>query len=113
MADCLFCKIASKEIKSEIVYEDESVIAFNDISPRAPVHVLIIPKKHVPAFTDIEEGDKDLLFSMQKAALKIAGKKDLKDGFRLVVNNGPDAGQVVLHLHYHLLGGKKMGWTPA
>lgn len=114
MEDCIFCKIANKEIKSEIVFEDEKVIAFNDITPQAPIHVLVIPKKHIPSFIDIaESGDFEYVKQALFAANKIAKEKGLdKSGFRIVCNHGSDAGQAVSHLHFHLLGGRKLSWPP-
>ena len=110
MEDCIFCKIANKEIPSEIVYEDDEVIAFNDIHPLAPIHVLIIPKKHISSLLDISENDRVLIGKIYEIINKIAEEKNIKEqGFRVVVNCGRDAGQEVKHLHFHLLGGKKLG----
>ncbi|MBU2567441.1 MAG: histidine triad nucleotide-binding protein [Elusimicrobia bacterium] len=113
MDDCIFCKIADKKISANVVYEDGEVLAFRDINPQAPVHILLIPKKHIPSFMDIVEADKGLIAAIYKAAQKIAGDASVdKKGFRLVVNNGQDAGQAVAHLHFHLLGGRKFSWPP-
>ncbi len=114
MADTIFSKIIKKEIPADIVYETESVLAFKDINPKAPVHILIIPKEPIPQVTEID-GKKHaaLLGEMFDAANKLA--KDLKidkDGFRLVLNNGRNGGQEVYHLHMHLLGGRLMNWPP-
>ena len=110
----IFSKIVNKEIKADIVYEAETVLAFNDINPQAPVHVLIIPKIEIPKVTDLKGSEHAaLLGDMIDAANKIA--KDLgidKDGFRLVMNCGDNGGQDVYHLHMHLLGGRKMNWPP-
>ncbi len=110
----IFSKIINKEIKADIVYETETVLAFNDINPQAPVHVLIIPKVEIPKVTDLKGIEHTaLLGEMIDAANKIA--KDLgidKDGFRLVINCGDNGGQAVYHLHMHLLGGRKMQWPP-
>ncbi|NCS87753.1 MAG: histidine triad nucleotide-binding protein [Ignavibacteria bacterium CG2_30_36_16] len=110
----IFSKIVNKEIKADIVYETETVLAFNDINPQAPVHVLIIPKIEIPKVTDLKGSEHAaLLGDMIDAANKIA--KDLgidKDGFRLVMNCGDNGGQDVYHLHMHLLGGRKMNWPP-
>ena len=110
----IFSKIVNKEIKADIVYETETVLAFNDINPQAPVHVLIIPKIEIPKVTDLKGSEHAaLLGEMIDAANKIA--KDLeidKDGFRLVMNCGDNGGQDVYHLHMHLLGGRKMNWPP-
>lgn len=111
--DCLFCKIIKKEIPSKFVYEDDSIYAFEDINPQAPVHILIIPKKHIPAILDISDDDRDILYSMHKVANKIATEKKIaKDGFRLVMNCNRGAGQSVFHIHIHLLGGRAMTWPP-
>lgn len=112
MSECLFCRIASKEIKSDIVYEDDKVIAFNDIDPKAPVHILIIPKKHIPTFIDIKGEDIDLVSHIHQVLINIASEKKLSDGFRVIVNCGAKAGQSVYHLHFHLLAGRKMLWPP-
>ena len=113
MGDCLFCKIASGQIKSDIVYSDDRVVAFKDINPEAPVHVLIIPRKHIETLNDLSEQDADLAGYVLLAAKKIA--KDLKvaeHGYRVVINCNKDAGQAVFHVHFHLLGGRAMGWPP-
>lgn len=113
MEKCLFCDIAEKRIDSRIVYEDEKVIAFKDIHPQAPVHVLIIPRRHISGVTSIAEGDLELVGHMFVVSQRIA--KDFsvyQCGFRLVVNSGPDAGQAVGHLHMHLLGGRTLKWPP-
>ena len=111
--NCLFCKIANKEIKSNIVLENDKLLAFSDINPQAPVHVLIITKKHIPGLNDLEAADKELLGEIQLAAKEIAEKSGVtKSGYRLVANCGPDAGQAVAHLHYHLLGGRAFKWPP-
>jgi histidine triad (HIT) family protein len=113
MAACLFCRIAQKEVPAAVVYEDDRVLAFKDIDPRAPVHVLIIPKKHVARVSEVPAGDLGLFADIHKAAQDIAARQGVKDaGFRLVVNNGADAGQAVDHLHYHLLGGRRLTWPP-
>ncbi|HRD02803.1 MAG TPA: histidine triad nucleotide-binding protein [Candidatus Saccharicenans sp.] len=113
MTDCLFCHIINKEIPSKLVYEDEQVLAFEDIKPQAPVHLLIIPKRHIASLKEAEENDQNLLGYILLAARKIARDKGLAEsGFRLVINTGPDAGQEVYHLHVHLLGGRGLGWPP-
>lgn len=110
MTDCIFCKIVAKEIPSQVVYEDEEIMAFNDIHPIAPVHILIIPKKHLESVKDITEDDKELLGKMFVAIQRLAAEKGIADkGFRVVTNSGPDGGQVVGHLHFHLIGGKTLG----
>lgn len=110
--DCLFCKIAEKEIPSNLIYEDTGSLVFSDINPIAPVHLLIIPKKHIPSVDYLGESDKELVGSLLLVAKKIAKEKGLnKTGYRLIFNVGPDAGQTVEHLHLHLLGGKKLPWS--
>ena len=109
MSDCLFCKIISKEIPSEVVYQDEYITIFKDINPAAPVHLLIIPNVHISSVQEMEDGDESLLgklFSGAKLAAELTGIAE--SGYRLIVNYGPDGGQVVHHLHMHLLGGGKM-----
>ena len=113
MEECIFCEIAAKRMDSKIVYEDDKVVAFKDISPQAPVHILIIPKKHISGVTTLEEEDRELVGHMYIVSQQLA--KDFsvyQCGFRLVVNSGPDAGQAVDHLHMHFLGGRTMKWPP-
>ena len=112
MENCLFCKIAAGQIPSSKVYEDESVLAFNDIDKKAPVHILIIPKKHVASVAALEDGDFDTVAHIFRVARDIAAAQGLDNGFRLVANTGQDGGQTVDHLHFHLLGGRAMGWPP-
>ena len=113
MNDCLFCKIAAGEIPSTKAYEDERVLAFYDIDPQAPVHVLIIPKKHIASADAVTASDAALLFHMFEVAQQIARDKGLTEsGYRLVTNVGRDAGQSVPHLHLHLLGGRSLQWPP-
>lgn len=108
--DCIFCKIVDKEIPSAIVYEDEDILAFKDINPVAPVHILIIPKKHIPTITDMTQEDLELIGKIHLAAGEIARDAEIFDrGFRLVNNCRSDGGQVVYHLHFHLLGGENLG----
>ncbi|MCL2860207.1 MAG: histidine triad nucleotide-binding protein [Oscillospiraceae bacterium] len=109
MEDCIFCKIIKKEIPSEIVYEDEEIIAFEDINPVAPIHTLIVPKKHITSLVELKEEDTNLIGKIYLVANKIAEQKGiLERGFRVVVNCGKEGGQVVPHIHYHLLGGKQL-----
>lgn len=109
--DCLFCKIINGEIPSQKVYEDEYVYAFNDISPTAPVHILIVPKKHISTINDIEDNDAELIGRIYLAAKKIAKEKGIaEDGYRVVTNCNSMAGQTVFHIHYHLIGGRELGW---
>ena len=109
-ADCLFCKIVAGEIPSTKVYEDDQVLAFNDIYPVAPVHVLVIPKKHLASVNDLSAEDSAMLGHVFAAAQHVAREKGIAEsGYRLVTNTGKDSGQVVFHLHYHLIGGKSLG----
>lgn len=110
MEDCLFCKIIKREIPSTIVYEDEEILAFRDINPVAPVHVLVIPKKHISSLVDLKPEDEALVGRIYSVINKIAKQENVfESGFRVVVNCGEDGGQEVKHLHFHLLGGKKLG----
>ncbi len=107
--DCLFCKIINKEIPSQIVYEDNDILAFNDIAPKAPVHILIIPKKHISSHAELGEFDAELMGKIHMVINKIAREKGiLESGYRVIINCGEDGGQEVKHLHFHLLGGKKL-----
>ncbi len=109
MEDCIFCKIARGEIPSRKVYENETVLAFEDINPVAPVHVVVIPKRHIPTLMDITPENADIVQAMIAAAQEVARLKDVdKRGFRVVINCNKDGGQVVFHLHLHVLGGKKL-----
>jgi histidine triad (HIT) family protein len=113
MSNCIFCKIAKKEIPTSVEYEDEAIIAFNDKNPEAPVHMLIMPKEHIGRISDIGVKTSNLLREMALVAKEIARKKRLLDsGYRLVINCGKDGGQLIEHLHMHLLGGRQMGWPP-
>jgi histidine triad (HIT) family protein len=113
MSDCLFCGIVNGSIKADVVYRDETVIAFKDIMPRAPVHILIIPIAHIAMVSDLTPNDDKVVAAVFCAAGKLAEQFGVaKSGYRVVVNCGPDAGQTVFHLHYHLLGGRQMGWPP-
>ena len=108
--NCLFCKIIKGEIPSTKVYEDEYVLGFKDINPAAPIHILVIPKKHVESLAMLQEEDKEYVWKIHEAINKIATEQGfMKDGFRVVVNCGKDAGQEVMHLHYHILAGEKFG----
>ena len=110
MDDCIFCKIVKGEIPSTKVYEDENVLAFNDIDPAAPIHVLVIPKKHIENVLQIGEVDKELLFDIFDSFKKIARTIGIEEsGFRVITNCGKDSGQEVMHLHFHILGGTKLG----
>ena len=113
MSDCLFCKIVKKEIAAGIVYEDELTLAFKDIAPQAPLHLLIIPKKHITSLLNVAEEDLPLIAHCAEVIKKLAAENGLTEsGCRVVVNVGADGGQTVGHLHYHLLGGRKMNWPP-
>ena len=113
MKDCLFCKIAAGEIASTKVYQDEQFVAFRDISPQAPTHILIIPRKHIEQLTDLEPADAKLIGQMTLLANKIAQDEGIvAGGFRTVFNCGEGAGQTVWHIHMHLLGGRPMLWPP-
>ena len=110
--DCLFCRIASGEIPSDRVFEDDEVIAFRDVAPRAPTHVLVIPRRHVADVHSLTDDDAALLAALFSALRRVADSERLASGYRIVTNTGPDAGQSVAHLHFHLLGGRQMGWPP-
>ena len=113
MDDCIFCKIINKEIPASIVYEDERMIAFDDINPQAPVHVLLIPKEHYPSLNEIPEDKKDVLSHLILKAREIAREKEIGErGYRIVLNTARESGQDVLHIHFHLLGGRQMSWPP-
>ena len=113
MNNCLFCRISTKKIPASIIYEDSEAVAFNDINPQAPVHVLIIPKKHISTALDITDEDNVLIGRLFRLAAKIAKEKGIAErGFRLVLNTNADAGQSVFHIHLHLLGGRQMHWPP-
>lgn len=109
--DCIFCKIANGEIPSTKVYEDETVVAFNDLNPQAPVHILIIPKQHIPSAAQINETNSAVVSHIFEVAARLAKEMKLDGGFRIVNNCGDDAGQTVHHLHFHLLGGAPLGLT--
>ena len=110
MTDCLFCKIACGKIPSAKVYEDDEILAFKDIAPKAPVHILIIPKKHIEGIFDMGEEDINLLGKMNYVAKKLAEENGIAEsGYRLIANSRPDSGQEVYHLHYHLIGGRNLG----
>jgi histidine triad (HIT) family protein len=111
MSDCLFCRIAAGEIPSKTVHSDDRIYAFHDISPKAPTHVLVVPRKHIPRLADATADDRAILGEVVAGAASIARELGLEH-YRLVVNNGEGAGQTVFHLHVHLLGGRAMGWPP-
>jgi histidine triad (HIT) family protein len=111
--DCLFCKIVAGDIPAEVVHESESTIAFRDINPQAPTHVLIIPRRHIATINDLSPGDEEIVGSLYLAAKQIAEQEGLaEDGYRVVMNCGEGAGQTVFHIHLHLLGGRSLNWPP-
>lgn len=113
MGNCIFCSIIEGKIPCEKVYEDEHVISFKDINPEAPVHVLIVPKKHIESLNDITEENKELIGHVYYAAKKIAAELNLSEtGYRIAANCGRDGGQTVPHIHFHLLGGRSLHWPP-
>ena len=112
MAGCLFCKIVNKELDSEIVTETDQVLAFKDINPAAPVHILFIPKRHIVSAQDLTASDGDLLADLFETMARVVTDQGLEGGHRIVTNIGTDAGQSVHHLHFHLLGGRDFSWPP-
>jgi len=109
--DCIFCRIVAGEIPSRKVYEDDRIFAFEDISPKAPTHVLVVPREHIGRLSDVSPVEEPLLGALAARAAAIARERGLSD-YRLVVNNGEGAGQSIFHLHFHLLGGRAMSWPP-
>ena len=113
MSQCLFCQIINHELNATIVYEDEHVVAFNDINPQAPTHVLLVPKRHIASLNDLQPGDDQVLGELVRRAAAIAKERGISaGGFRTVFNTNSDAGQTVFHVHLHLLGGRSLGWPP-
>ena len=113
MQECLFCRIVAGEMGTELVHSSDNVVAFRDINPQAPVHVLIIPKEHVESARSLNEDHADLMAEIFETAAHLAKANEVdRTGWRLVTNVGPDAGQSVHHLHFHLLGGRQLGWPP-
>ncbi len=113
MSDCLFCKMVAGEIQPDVVYETDRVLAFRDIDPKAPTHILIIPKKHISTINDIVAEDAALMGELHLAAKEIASQEGLAEpGYRVVMNCNEQGGQAVYHIHLHLLGGRQMGWPP-
>ena len=112
MAACIFCKIVAHEVPARIVHEDETSVAFHDINPQAPVHVLLIPKKHFVSAEETAAGDEPVLGHLHRVAAKLARELKITDGYRTVVNTGAGAGQSVFHFHLHLLGGRSFRWPP-
>jgi histidine triad (HIT) family protein len=112
VADCLFCKISSGVIPADVVLESDKAIAFRDIDPKAPTHVLVIPKDHFADVTDLMSNDPNLAIEILTLATKVAEHEGLAKGYRIVTNNGEDAGQSVAHVHFHVLGGRSLSWPP-
>jgi len=110
--DCLFCKIIARDIPGDIVFENEHALAFRDIAPAAPVHVLVVPKEHLPNAAAVADSDADLSAELVRVAARVAAEEGLDNGYRLVFNTGADAQQTVFHAHLHVLGGRAMGWPP-
>ncbi len=111
--NCIFCRIVKGDISSNKIYENDSVLAFYDINPQSPVHILVIPKKHISTILDISEEDKNLVFELIDACNKVARQTGISEkGFRIVVNTNPQGGQSVYHLHFHVMGGRQMRWPP-
>jgi histidine triad (HIT) family protein len=113
LTDCLFCKIAAREIPADVVEESDLVMAFRDVNPQAPTHILVIPKDHIDSISELGQGDGPVLAEMVQTASHLARAEGVdRSGWRLVTNTGPDAGQSVQHFHVHVLGGRKMSWPP-
>jgi histidine triad (HIT) family protein len=113
MTDCLFCKIINREIPASLVYEDASVLAFNDINPQAPTHVLLVPKRHIASLNELTADDDPIVGELVRRAAAIAAERGISaKGYRVVLNTNRDAGQTVFHLHAHLVGGRPMLWPP-
>jgi len=112
MKDCIFCRIAAGEIPATVVFKDDEVVAFRDLSPQAPVHLLLVPRRHIASLDEAHAADASLLGRLLLAAKDLAAREGIAGGYRLVNNCGPSAGQSVFHVHLHLLGGRPMGWPP-
>ena len=112
MSDCLFCKIAAGEIPAKMAYEDDDLIAFHDISPQAPVHLLVVPRRHIASLDEADDGDAALLGKILLTLRRLARELRVESGYRVVNNCGAPAGQSVFHIHFHLLGGRPLGWPP-
>lgn len=110
--DCLFCKIVNNTIKSDIIYQDNKILIFKDINPEAPIHLLIIPKKHIKNITEIDKNNSDIISHIFEKISELKNKLGLENGFRVVTNCGQDGGQTVEHLHFHVLAGRKLNWPP-
>jgi histidine triad (HIT) family protein len=112
MASCLFCDIAAGEIPATRIHADDDFVAFRDIDPKAPCHVLVIPRRHIPGLSALADGDADLVGRLLVTAARVAAAEGLANGYRFVINDGDDGGQTVHHLHLHILGGRPMRWPP-
>ena len=113
MSDCLFCRIAKKEIPASLVHEDDELVAFNDINPQAPMHVLIVPRRHIATLNDLQPGDDALIGRMLRVAADLARRQGHAErGYRTLLNCNREAGQTVFHIHLHLLAGRGLGWPP-
>lgn len=111
--DCIFCRVVSGEVRADVVFQDDRCIAFRDINPQAPVHVLLIPREHLDSLDDAGRGDEAILGHMLRVAARVANDEGLSEsGFRTIINTGAGAGQSVMHLHLHVLGGRPLGWPP-
>ena len=113
MSDCLFCKFVAGEIQPDVVYEDDEVLAFRDVNPQAPVHILVIPKRHIATLNDLQAEDAALMGNLYLAAQKVADQEGIAEaGYRTLINCNEQAGQAVFHIHLHVLGGRRMTWPP-
>lgn len=113
MDDCMFCRIARGEMPADVVFSDERVVAFRDINPVAPVHVLVVPRKHIPSVMELTAADAPILTAVFEACKRVAVEEGIAErGMRILTNVGEEAGQLVMHLHFHLLGGREIGWPP-
>jgi histidine triad (HIT) family protein len=111
--DCIFCRIAAGELNATVVHEDDDTFAFRDLDPKAPLHVLIIPRRHIASINDVSDADRDVMGALFVAARRIAEAEGVaEDGYRVVMNTGASSGQTVHHVHLHLLGGRQLGWPP-
>lgn len=113
MRNCIFCKILHRELPARVIYEDDLSMAFEDINPQAPVHVLVVPREHIPTFNDVKEEHREMIGHLSMVINRIAEEKGIKEhGYRVVINCNPAGGQMVYHLHIHLMGGRQMTWPP-
>jgi len=112
MSDCIFCKIAGHKIDTEMIYEDDTMVSFFDLQPQAPVHFLVVPKKHIESLSTATDEDREIIAEIMMRIPKLAEEQGLENGYRVVINNGEDAFQTIKHLHFHVLGKRKMLWPP-